>query len=134
MRISKKHDIIYLVTKFGYIHLFDLETGTCLFMNRISGDTIFVTADLEATSGIIGVNRKGQVLSVSVDEDKLVNYVMRTIGNPELAYRMAIRNSLPGADTMVIERFNQCCASGMFAEAAKIAANSPRVYLHSYLH
>lgn len=30
-------------------------------MNRISGETIFVTAPHEATSGIIGVNRKGQV-------------------------------------------------------------------------
>lgn len=30
-------------------------------MNRISGDTIFVTAEHEASSGIIGVNRKGQV-------------------------------------------------------------------------
>jgi hypothetical protein len=31
-------------------------------MNRISGDTIFVTAPHEPTSGIIGVNRKGQVI------------------------------------------------------------------------
>lgn len=38
-----------------------METGTCIYMNRISGDTIFVTAPHEATSGIIGVNRKGQV-------------------------------------------------------------------------
>ena len=30
-------------------------------MNRISGDTIFVTAPHEASNGIIGVNRKGQV-------------------------------------------------------------------------
>lgn len=30
-------------------------------MNRISGDTIFVTAPHEPTDGIIGVNRKGQV-------------------------------------------------------------------------
>ena len=30
-------------------------------MNRISADTIFVTAQHEPTSGIIGVNRKGQV-------------------------------------------------------------------------
>lgn len=30
-------------------------------MNRISGDTIFVTASHDATAGIIGVNRKGQV-------------------------------------------------------------------------
>lgn len=61
MQVSKKYDIIFLVTKFGFIHLYDLETGTCLYMNRISGDTIFVTAEMEATSGLIGVNRKGQV-------------------------------------------------------------------------
>ena len=38
-----------------------METATCIYMNRISGDTIFVTAPHEASSGIIGVNRKGQV-------------------------------------------------------------------------
>ncbi|CAG8715912.1 5112_t:CDS:2, partial [Acaulospora morrowiae] len=60
MQISPKYNIIFLVTKFGYIHLYDLESGTCIYMNRISSDTIFVTAEHEATSGIIGVNRKGQ--------------------------------------------------------------------------
>lgn len=63
MQISTKYDIIYMITKYGYIHLYDLETGTCIYMNRISGDTIFVTAPYEPTSGIIGVNRKGQVSS-----------------------------------------------------------------------
>jgi clathrin heavy chain len=61
MQISGKYDIIFLVTKFGFIHLYDLETGTCIYMNRISGDTIFATADYSPTSGLIGVNRKGQV-------------------------------------------------------------------------
>ena len=61
MQVSDKYDVIYMITKYGYIHLYDLETGTCIYMNRISGDTIFVTAAHGATSGIIGVNRKGQV-------------------------------------------------------------------------
>ena len=38
-----------------------METGTCIYMNRISAETIFVTAPHEPSSGIIGVNRKGQV-------------------------------------------------------------------------
>ena len=59
--MSEKHNVIYLITKYGYVHLYDIENGTCIFMNRISGDTIFVTAPHEATNGIIGVNRKGQV-------------------------------------------------------------------------
>ncbi|CAJ0903434.1 4167_t:CDS:2, partial [Entrophospora sp. SA101] len=28
MQISKKHGIIFLITKLGYIHLYDLETGS----------------------------------------------------------------------------------------------------------
>lgn len=59
MQISDKYGIIYLITKYGYIHLYDIETGTCIYMNRISAETIFVTAPHESTSGIIGVNRKG---------------------------------------------------------------------------
>ena len=64
MQISTKYDIIFVVTKFGFIHLFDVETGTCIYMNRISGDTIFVTSEWQK-SGIIGVNRKGQVFLVN---------------------------------------------------------------------
>jgi clathrin heavy chain len=35
MQVSRKYDVVYLVTKYGFIHLYDLETGTCIFMNRI---------------------------------------------------------------------------------------------------
>jgi clathrin heavy chain len=96
-------------------------------MNRISGDTIFVTADLDATSGMIAVNRKGQVLSVSIDETNIIPYVTGTLRNIELAFRLATRNNLPGAEGLVIERFNQCLQTGNFSEAAKIAATSPKV-------
>jgi len=60
MQISQKHGVVYLITKYGYVHLYDLESGTCIYMNRISAETIFVTAPYESTNGIIGVNRKGQ--------------------------------------------------------------------------
>nr|KAJ3422166.1 hypothetical protein HK105_000871 [Polyrhizophydium stewartii] len=131
MQVSRKYDIIFLVTKYGFIHLYDLETGVCIYMNRISGDTIFVSTDLDATSGIIGVNRKGQVLSVSIDEDNLIPYVLNTLRNPELAFKLATRNNLPGADSLVVERFNMCLQTGNYSEAAKIAATSPRAILRT---
>lgn len=77
MQVSQKHGVIYLVTKFGFIHLYDIESGQCIYMNRISSETIFTTAPYEQSHGILGVNRKGQVLSVSVDEDAIVSYVQR---------------------------------------------------------
>jgi hypothetical protein len=61
MQSSAKHGVVYLVTKYGYIHVFDIESGTLIYMNRISADTMFVTAPYQPTSGIIAVNRKGQV-------------------------------------------------------------------------
>jgi len=75
-----------VVTKYGYIHMYDLETAVCIFMNRISADTIFVTAPHEASSGLIGVNRKGQVgfPSVSpscnyVTQDDLIGFLIHHI-------------------------------------------------------
>lgn len=127
MQVSKKHGIVYLVTKFGFIHLYDLESGACIYMNRISGETIFVTAEHEATNGIIGVNKKGQVLSVNVDEQTIIPYILQTLNNTELAFKLASRGGLPGADDLYIKQYQQLFASGQFGEAAKIAANSPRV-------
>ena len=127
MQVSKKHGIIYLVTKYGFIHLYDLDSGACIYMNRISGETIFVTAEHESTNGIIGVNKKGQVLSVNVDEQTVVPYILTTLNNTELAFKLASRANLPGADDLYIKQYQALFASGQYGEAAKIAANSPRV-------
>lgn len=96
-------------------------------MNRISGDTIFVTAPHDTTSGIIGVNRKGQVLSVSVEEDNIIQYITNTLQNPDLALRMASRNNLPGAEDLFVRKFNQLFQDSQYSEAAKVAASAPKV-------
>jgi clathrin heavy chain len=131
MQVSKKHGIVYLVTKYGFIHLYDLESGACVYMNRISGETIFVTAEHEATNGIIGVNKKGQVLSVNVDDQTIVPYILTTLNNTELAFKLASRANLPGADDLYIKQYQSLFQSGQYSEAAKIAANSPRGILRT---
>lgn len=119
-QVSAKYDVIYLITKYGYIHLYDIESATCIYMNRISGDTIFVTAPHESSGGIIGVNRKGQVLSVSVEEDNIIPYVNSVLQNPDLALRMAVRNNLAGAEDLFVRKFNLLFQNGQYAEAAKV--------------
>ncbi len=117
---SQKHGVAYLITKYGYVHLYDLESGVCIYMNRISAETIFVTAPHEASSGIIGVNRKGQVLSVSVDEENIINYINGNLQNPDMALRFAVRNNLGGADELFIRKFNTFFGNGQYSEAAKV--------------
>ncbi|OCF71038.1 clathrin heavy chain [Kwoniella mangroviensis CBS 8886] len=131
LQVSPKHGILYLVTKFGFIHLYEIETGQCIYMNRISGETIFTTAQHESTSGIIGVNRKGQVLSVSVDEETIVPYIQQVINSPELAIKLATRAGLPGADHIIQQQYQLYIQNGQYSEAAKIAANSPRGLLRT---
>ncbi|KAG9509753.1 Clathrin heavy chain 1, partial [Fragariocoptes setiger] len=131
MQISSKYNIVYLITKYGYVHLYDVESGACIYMNRISSDTIFVTAPHEATSGIVGVNKKGQVLSVSVDEDNIISYIATKLANPDMALRLAARCNLPGADDLFIRRFEVLFQNGQYAEAAKIAAHAPKGILRT---
>ncbi|KAJ5273478.1 clathrin heavy chain [Penicillium angulare] len=131
MQVSTKYDIVYLVTKYGFIHLYDLETGTCIFMNRISSETIFTTAPDDQGAGIVGVNRKGQVLSVSVDEDTIINYLTANPAMASLAVKLASRAGLPGVDHLFQTQFDNFISQGDYGEAAKVAANSPRGFLRT---
>eukprot|EP00111_Clytia_hemisphaerica_P010235 TCONS_00029917-protein len=131
MQASQKYGIAYLVTKYGYIHLYDIESAQCIYSNRISGETIFVTASYEPTEGIIGVNRKGQVLSVSVDEDKMVPFLIQVKQNGELARKLAERCNLPGADNLFVQAFNEKFGMAQYQEAAKIAAKAPKGILRT---
>ncbi|KAI0312351.1 hypothetical protein OF83DRAFT_1087072 [Amylostereum chailletii] len=81
MQVSKKHGIVYLATKYGFIHLYDLESGACIYMNRISGDAIFTTTEHEASNSILCVNRKGQLLSVSVNEQTMFSEAAKVAAN-----------------------------------------------------
>ncbi|XP_018576550.1 clathrin heavy chain [Anoplophora glabripennis] len=131
MQVSGKYDVIYLITKYGYIHMYDIESATCIYMNRISSETIFVTAPHEATGGIIGVNRRGQVLSVSVDEESIIRYINTVLHNPDLALRLATRNNLAGAEELFVSKFQMLFQNGQYAEAAKVAANAPKDILRT---
>jgi len=61
LQISEKYNIAYVVTQQGFIHLFDIESGACIFRNRISKETIFLSCQQESNGGIIAVARTGQV-------------------------------------------------------------------------
>ena len=49
-------------------------------------------------NGIIGINKKGQVLSLKVDEQTIIPYLLMTLNNTDLAFKLVRHASLPGAD------------------------------------
>ncbi len=56
-QISEKYGLIYVVTKLGLLFVYDLETATAVYRNRISPDPIFLACESTATGGIYAVNR-----------------------------------------------------------------------------
>ena len=132
MQASPKHDVVYMVTKSGYVYLFDIHSGTALFRQRFSQDPVFATCPHTSTSGILCVTAgKGKVLSVSLNEQNLVPFVMKVLNNRSLALKLSSRLNLPGADDMYTQQFEALLAAGNIKGAAEIAARSPRGILRN---
>ena len=73
-----------MVSKMGYLYLFDCLSGKALCRARITTDTVFVLPS-NLHRGILGVTaRKGQLLQVSVNEQTLVPHVVSTLRDTQL--------------------------------------------------
>lgn len=55
--------------------MYDLETASAVYRNRISPDPIFLTAEASSIGGFYAINRRGQVLLATVNEATIVPFV-----------------------------------------------------------
>ncbi|THG11860.1 hypothetical protein TEA_000415 [Camellia sinensis var. sinensis] len=131
MQISHKYSLIYVITKLGLLFVYDLETATAVYRNRISPDPIFLTAEASSVGGFYAVNRRGQVLLATVNEATIVPFVSGQLNNLELAVNLAKRGNLPGAENLVVQRFQELFAQTKYKEAAELAADSPQGILRT---
>lgn len=68
VQVSTEYGLLFVVTKYGYLYLCDMETGMCLCCTRISADVIFTSTLNTDTQGILGVTRAGQVGASEVNK------------------------------------------------------------------
>ncbi|KAK2982510.1 hypothetical protein RJ640_026353 [Escallonia rubra] len=152
MQISHKYSLIYVITKLGLLFVYDLETATAVYRNRISPDPIFLTSEASSVGGFYAINRRGQVLLATVNEATIVPFVSGQLNNLELAVNLAKRGNLPGAENLfgtilvlhnetyapaildisqVVQRFQELFAQTKYKEAAELAAESPQGILRT---
>lgn len=77
---SLSFGLIFLVTKKGFVHLFDLESSASLYSIRFSQIPLFAVTSSE-NGGIIGINESGQVLfgrTVRVEESDEIRSVPKS--------------------------------------------------------
>ncbi|KAL5017651.1 hypothetical protein ScPMuIL_007240 [Solemya velum] len=73
--VSVDYGLLFMVTKYGYLYLCDMETSACLCCTRVSMDIIFTSTLNGDTQGILGVSRGGQVITVDLKKEMLISYV-----------------------------------------------------------
>lgn len=131
LHVSTKYPtIIYLITKMGYLHLYDLESAKCIYMNRVSDTTIFATFP-SSMGGIIGLNRRGQVLLMSVNPEAIIPYVRARLQDEKLAAGLASRNGFGGAEAGFAEGFEDAMEDSDVRKASLMAAESPGGFLRT---
>lgn len=69
-----------------------------------------------------------------MEEENIIPYITNVLQNPDLALRMAVRNNLAGAEELFARKFNALFAQGNYSEAAKVAANAPKVSCHDWIN
>lgn len=75
MQVSQTYGLIFVVTKLGLLFVYDLETAAAVYRNRISPDPIFLTSDAPSCGGFYAVNRRGQVLLATINEQTIIPFV-----------------------------------------------------------
>lgn len=69
MQISERYGLVYVISKLGFVFVYDLESATAVYRNRISTDPVFLACTSEATGGIFCVNRYRRTYRVGVLKD-----------------------------------------------------------------
>jgi clathrin heavy chain len=101
IHMSEKHGVVYAVTKAGNGLIFDILTGTLLYIGKISQESVFIGCPSHRSGGMLVVNRKGQVLGFSIAEQNFVEYINTSLNHPnrgEIAMNLGRKFGLPGVD------------------------------------
>ena len=61
----------------------------------------------------------------------MIPFVTQQLQNRDLAFRLASRCDLPGAEELFVRKFNLLFGNGQFNEAAKVAATAPKGVLRT---
>lgn len=131
MQLSDKDDIVYMITKMGFLFLFDLHSGKAIYRTRVCQDAVFVTCPHNESKGMLGLTRKGQVLKFAINTATLVPFILQTLRDSQLALSLATRLNLPGAEDLYITEFNRMMGTNDIQGAAQLAATSPQGVLRT---
>jgi len=124
-----------VITKFGYIYIYEVSNSVLLYRQRITDSLIFVATKSLNEDGTVCVNKAGQVLQIAIDDNNfipfIINHAKHIPDNVGIAFNLAQRFSLRGADDLFATQFNKLLAMGDYAGAARVAKDAPGTLLRN---
>jgi clathrin heavy chain len=125
LAVDTKNDLSFLITKMGYLYMFDIHTGKVIYRTRVTQETVFVTCTQESTGAIFGITvRSGKLLRFMLNGPALVPYIMTTLRDNDLGIKLAGRLGLPGAENLFAAEFERLISASLVVEAANLVASS----------
>ncbi|XP_024318739.1 clathrin heavy chain 1-like isoform X3 [Brachypodium distachyon] len=134
MEFSQKYGLISVITKLGVLFIYDLETATQVYRDRITSDPILLTAESSTTGGFYAINTRGQVLHATINDATIVPFVRiqcMQLNNYKLAANLAKRANLPVAKDLVVQIFQELFSQTEYKEAAELAVEFPQGHLRT---
>lgn len=62
MQAVEKYGVVFVITKFGYIYIYDIANAVMIYRQRITDSLIFVATKSLNEDGVVCVNKAGQIL------------------------------------------------------------------------
>lgn len=119
LNASNLFDVIYVVTRNGFIFVYDIESGICIYRYRISSETILASTLHRSTGGVLTIDRMGKVTAFTIDPNTIGPYVIQKFKNTDMANRFARRIEQERADGFLLEKFGNPLLKERTTEAAQ---------------
>ena len=135
MQAVEKFGVVFVVTKFSYLYIYEIANSVLLYRQKLTDSLIFVATKSLSETGMVCVSKAGQILQINIDEQNfipyIINYAKHIPDNVGVAFNLAQKYSLIGADELFVAQFNKLLAMGDYVNAAKVAKDAPGTLLRN---
>lgn len=128
---DNKHGMLFLFTKMGFLYIYEIQSGKCIFQRQVTPTTFFISGSHNESGGVVAADTNGRVVHFCIDEENVVPYVTNSLNDAELGVKLATRFNLPGAGDIFKRQFDSLMQQGNIAGAVKLAAESPQGILRT---
>lgn len=77
MQSVDKYGVVFVITKFGYIYIYEISNSVLIYRQRITDSLIFVVTKSLNEDGVVCVNKAGQILQITIDEFNFIPFIMK---------------------------------------------------------